>query len=245
MESKGSAGFSRRQKTWRLAQLEEISNHGRVALFDFDGTLTRRSTVSPLFKASLGFSRRYLQAVALAPYAAAYIAGVIDFEWLMRKSSNCLLVGMNRAALEEAGEQVAKELDRPNGMWPSSRSRFFEHVELGDAVGIVTGGHEFVAKAWLARNGLAEVRLFSSTLAWNSHASVESMSEVRVGASKLAVLEWARPLGRVVAYGNSIGDKELLEAADEAWWVDQRGSLAPFGAQLRGAKRAPRSAADR
>ena len=196
----------------------------RCALFDFDGTLTKRSTVGPFIAKAAGLPALAKAAAPLAPLVARHLLGRGGFEQALARCAQTCLTGLARARLEQAGEEVARRLD--GAIWPKALSALEGHLGRGEPVAIVTGGYGFVAQAWARKLGLP-LEVFSSELAWDASDRVSSAGLVRVGAAKLEACHWGRAQGLgVVAYGNSRGDWEMLEAADQAFWVDARGAMA-------------------
>jgi phosphatidylglycerophosphatase C len=199
----------------------------RCALFDFDGTLTKRSTVAPFVRAAAPWGALAKSMAALSPAVAGHLLGRVTFEIALARCARVCFKGLERSRLAEAGEAVARQLER-GGVWPAALSALEGHLERAEPVAIVTGGYGYVAEAWARLRGLP-LTIFSSELLWDENDRVVDAGLVRVGAAKLAGREWANHQGlQVAAYGNSSGDWAMLEDANEAFWMDRRGKLAPW-----------------
>lgn len=206
----------------------------RAALFDFDGTLTQRSSILPFFIEAAGARAVGLRARGLVLPAARYALGRFAYSDVFTLSFQGILTGKTERELEEAGRRLGARLAK-KGMWASARSELIRRVEAGERVAIVTGGLPYCAKGWLLAEGLSEaVEVFASSIEFDEAGGATAIRRVMVRESKLEAVAWAKEGGaRVVsASGNSEGDFAMLSAACEPWWVCKKGALSRWKGAL-------------
>lgn len=206
----------------------------RAALFDFDGTLTKRSSIVPFFMEAAGVRAVGLRARQLAMPAARYALGRSAFSDVFALAFEGILKGKTQAELDEAGKRLGARLAGA-GLWESTRAEFLRRLDAGERVAIVTGGLPYCARGWLLSEGLGEeVEVFASSIEFSSDGRAGRLERVMVREHKLAALEWARQRGveHVSAFGNSEGDHAMLGSAHEAWWVSKKGALSRWPGAL-------------
>ena len=195
-----------------------------VAAFDFDGTLTRRDTLVPFLVHVAGWPAvgRVL-AVRAVPLALVLVGrrgrGAQKEQVLGR-----LLAGRKLSDVEAAAEAFADAVVAGR-LRPEMVERLQAHLVDGDPVVVVTASPELVV-APIARR-LGPVPVLGTRLEVDDHGRLTGRllgANVR-GREKLSRLtDWLAESGSSIrwAYGNSSGDRELLDAADEPTWVGAR-----------------------
>lgn len=193
-----------------------------LAVFDFDGTLTTKDSM-------LAFCRYVVGAV---PYATGFISllpSLIAFK--LGRLSNTeakelfltrFLGGKSRHLLESKAEEFA-EHEIPRMLRPRGLAKLEEYQAAGCRVVIVSASLDLWLKPWAESTG---VELLCSEGKWESDTFTGRLSGPNChGQEKvqrlLALLEGQRP-SRVIAYGDSSGDRELLEWADEGFFKPWR-----------------------
>lgn len=198
----------------------------RIALFDFDGTLTRRDSLLPFLRYVRGTGNLALDLAAVAPDLARWKLGLATNEEaktaLLRKS----LAGVSAAEFEAVGEDfAATHLDAL--LNPALHRRLLDHQAEGDVCVLVSASLEAYLRPWCVRHGFA--------------ACLASVLEVRDGRLTGHLLEgncWGEEKARrakkwisstyphhrptLIAYGDSRGDRQLLEMADAAFLRGRR-----------------------
>lgn len=195
----------------------------KVALFDFDGTLTRKSTISLFYLEVLGFQGVVRRSPWLLFHGLLYLFHCHNFEKFMTMCANKFFKGLDESDLASAGARVAGRI----AMNEAVEKAFKNHGSNGDQLAIVTGGFGYVAKAWLVLKGY-ECSIFSSRMNTVGQGVLQSCEYICVGGRKIDAIAWARSLEEDVvisAYGNSSGDFEMLRASDNPFWVSKRGEL--------------------
>lgn len=197
----------------------------RIAAFDFDGTLTRRDTLLPFLVRACG-ARRVARAVSrVAPLAARARVGRLQSELHHRDAVKEallaeLLAGREAAWLADAGHDYARTL--PGRVRPEMADQVEWHREHGHELVIVSAS----LHAYLGPYG--EAARFDHVIAVEMEVGDDGRLTGRLArpnvrgpekAVRLAAwLDGAHP-EMVWAYGNSEGDRELLQQAHVPVWV--------------------------
>ena len=197
-----------------------------VAVFDFDGTLSARDSLLPFLRRVVGARRL---AVALVRHGVDLVlmtAGRRDRDEVKAVFLADLLRGASAAEVAGVGNRYAGEL--AGQLRPTTLARLREHQSLGHTVLIVSASPGVYLEPLGIHLGVDAV--------------VSTELEVRDGVltgelvgGNCRAAEKARRLttwldGReatVHAYGDSEGDRELLELADFAYWV-RKGEVPPL-----------------
>ena len=192
-----------------------------VAAFDFDGTISRRDSLLPFLQHVCGANRLFRALGAVAPGVLAGVArGRLDRDAAKDAVLVRLLAGRPLTEVAEAGERFAEVL-LDGRLRLDTLSRVEHHR---------TEGHELVivsASPAVYLEPLGERLGFDAVLATRLEVAADGRLTGRMegrncrGPEKVARLsEWlAGDRPRVVAYGDSSGDRELLARADEAHFV--------------------------
>ena len=207
-----------------------------VVVFDLDGTLTRYDTSFPFLRAVAGRGRTRLGVAwawgwAIPDYLGAVVAeagggdgalGGVRGRWegvAHQRVAAWTLRGRSRASLEEAGVSFARTVVS-GGLRPDALGRIQGHLDAGhrlvmasasldlyvEPVAALLGFDASVSTRVAFRDGLATGR-FGTPVCW--------------GEEKLRRVRAALAPGEEIlhAYGDSPGDRPLLEAARHATWV--------------------------
>jgi len=194
-----------------------LTQNGPVVAFDFDGTLTVRDTFLAFLRWRAGLFGSCLGAVRLLPAVAAYVISR-DRERLKERAIGVFLRGARVTQVEEEARVFAAEraasLIRPDALRTWRR-----HRADGATMAIVTASPEVII-APFAR-GLGADRLLGTRLAADLEGRLTGRLEGRNcrGPEKVRRLKEAfgDSLALSAAYGDTDGDKEMLEAADEGF----------------------------
>jgi phosphatidylglycerophosphatase C len=179
----------------------------RLIAFDFDGTLTVRDS----FVAFLGSAGGLL---ALAPEAIAYPVSR-DRGRLKSAAIRAYLRGVPRAVLEqEARDFAASHFERL--MRPDALAAWARHRAEGAHLVIVTASPEEIVGPFAERLGADA--LIGSRLLWTigDHVGDGLDGANCRGAEKVARLRarFGLGVGLAVAYGDTAGDREMLQFAE-------------------------------
>jgi phosphatidylglycerophosphatase C len=180
----------------------------KLAIFDLDGTLTRRDT---LFGFLFGFVRahpeRSWRLVVLPPAMAAYFLGGRDRGRLKERLTRALLSGASRA---EVGAWTAEYVEHvlKHELCPGARSRLARHREDGDHLVLLSASLDLYVPAIGARLGFHET--ICTGVRWNGDRLDGRLTTAnRRGAEKVRCVEAIRaqhPGIEACAYGNDAAD---------------------------------------
>jgi phosphatidylglycerophosphatase C len=192
-----------------------------LAFFDFDGTLTTEDTILPLgMFLTRTKSRRYLAAARLLALMALLKARVISNDRFKRRFCELLLKGEASDRIDAlcrafADQYVQRILNEP------VVRRFREHRRAGDEVYIVSSNFGFVLRA-LERQLPADGVIATEPDVESGQYTGRLRGAACDGAEKLSrVVSRFGPerVRQAAAYGDSRGDRPLLEFVKTAVWV--------------------------
>lgn len=193
-----------------------MTDAGPLALFDMDGTLTRRDTLSDLLITQFGVARCLAAGVRLAPSLLGVPLGAVHRDHAKVHLLRHFFGGMADASFRALGRDYAlNHLDRL--LRPEARARLNWHRQAGHRVVVISAsvsewlrpwtdslGIELLATHMERRNG----RL-TGDLAGPNCRGAEKVVRLR------ALLDPAA-YHPIYAYGDTAGDTEMLALADHA-----------------------------
>lgn len=191
-----------------------------VAAFDFDGTLTRRDTLFPFLLYVVGpavFARHML---VLSPVLAAYGLGLMRNDVAKVRVLTRFLRGMNIDALQEKATQFALQ-ELPHLLRNEAMQRLAWHKKQGHRCVVISASLELYVHPWAIKAGFDDVIASHLETQTDGRISGNLAGKNCYGSEKIRRLETL--LGPIsayalYAYGDSRGDKELLAAADHAYY---------------------------
>jgi len=197
-----------------------------LAAFDVDGTITERDCVVP-------FMRRFSSAVAiggrLGLQAHRLVPATVrkDRDRIKELASAAVFRGRSERELREQGADFA-QLVHDRWLRSDTISRLREHQRAGDMTVFVSASYEAYLDPLadlLGVDGVVATRLASSNgvltglLDGANCRGAEKVRRLHAWLAQHRADVGGRPGLRVVAYGDSPGDRELLADADIAHWV--------------------------
>lgn len=189
-----------------------------LALFDFDGTITRRETMPDFLRAAVRPFRLAVGRLVFAPLVLGYRLGIVPGSAVRAALCRFAFRGIPVAELERHGALFATHF-LPTVLRPQAMARIDWHRARGDRVVIVSGGLDVYLSHWTRDQGLA--LLCSSLEQRGDRLTGRYHGAQCVRAEKVRRVRAAYPTGaysRVYAYGDSPEDLDLLAMADEAYY---------------------------
>lgn len=197
----------------------------RVAAFDFDGTLTRRDTLVPFLVHACGRRQVAASLRRVAPVAArarfrSRSGGDHHRDIVKEHLLASLLTGRDAEWFLSEGEDFARTLERR--LRPEMTSQVAWHRDEGHELVIVSAS----LMAYLAP--FARDHRFDHVIAVEMEVDENGRLTGALASPNVRGIEKARRLTRWLdgeppevlwGYGNSAGDRELLEMADVPVWV--------------------------
>lgn len=191
-----------------------------VALFDLDGTLTRRDTLFDFLRFCAGNRVYYFKMMLVAPVLAVEYFLKRNEQAAKEKLLSVFLKGHPRKILQEKAERYADRLDTL--LKPEVWKRVLELKASGLRIGVVTASMDVWLTPWSRRHGL---ELVSSRALW-----VEERFTGRLDGANCRGEEKVRRIREhfgdnvvvVEAWGDTPADFPMLRLAHRAYY---RGKL--------------------
>ncbi len=184
-----------------------------LALFDFDGTITYRETISEFLRYALGRDF-YPRVLTQWPSVLGYFLGLVDNQTVKERILTATLSGKSLKDLAELGERFAKER-LPALVRPKALERIKWHQSRGDDVVIVSASLLIYLLPWAKEVGINEV--IGVELEERDGIITGKISGKNCyGAEKVRRIREVFDLScydEIYAYGDSRGDKEMLALA--------------------------------
>ncbi len=188
---------------------------GGVAVFDLDGTITRRDTLLPYLRHALARHPRRLLRLWQIPVILARFAVDRDRGRLKGELIHALLGGLRHAEVH-ALTVAFLDAQLMALLRPSAISAIEAHRNAGDWLVLLSASTEFYVREIGARLGFDQV--VCTEVRWDGDLLDGRLkSENRRGAEKTRVLQELRedhPGASFAAYGNAGSDLEHLQRAD-------------------------------
>lgn len=185
----------------------------RLAVFDFDGTLTNKDSFLAFirfYKGKLPFYRGMLQ---VAPWLLAYKLKLYPNWKAKEKVLTHFFAQIPEEDFREKGRRFANELI-PAMLRPKAKEALQMHKERGDRIVVVSASAEPWLEAWCKAEG---IELLATNLECREGKITGRLQGKNCyGPEKVVRLKEYLPLEEyceVHVYGDSAGDKELLELA--------------------------------
>jgi HAD superfamily hydrolase (TIGR01490 family) len=200
----------------------------RLALFDFDGTLTRGDTLMPFLRHVVG-TRAFVAGITrLLPQLLAYGVGAMPNDVAKEAVLGYFLAGRHIDDMREQGKVFARR-NLPQHVRVAMLKQLGAHRERGDVCVLVSASLDVYVQPWGQAQGFDAI--LSSVLAVDRGVVTGRLLEGNCyGSEKVRrIRAWlnGRKPERIWAYGDSRGDREMLALADVAHY---RGRLVMGGA---------------
>lgn len=196
-----------------------MSKHktGVLAIFDFDGTLTTRSTTVAFLRYMFP-TRFYLTLPLLLPVFLAFQAGLCNIDTLNRIIVRLYFKGKNIQALESRAKAFCQK-DLPRLLNPEGMQKLRFHQTQGHWCFLATSAYGIYARLWACQHG------FDGAVATEFEQDPQGFFTGNLLGKSCYGAEKVRRLAleidgaeQIYAYGDSEGDKELLNSASHPFY---------------------------
>ena len=190
-----------------------------MAVFDFDGTLTRRDSLLSFLWQFAGPARFVWNALVLLPTLLQYALGALENGPAKERVLGQFLAGKPVEKIRAVAESFAAETI-PSLLDPEAVRRLRWHQKQGHTTVLVTASPELYARPWAEAKGFDKAlgtRLETKDGVFTGQFATPNC----YGPEKTRRLEAEGPDLRgatIYAYGNSRGDRELLAMADHSFY---------------------------
>jgi phosphatidylglycerophosphatase C len=193
-----------------------------IAAFDVDGTLTTRDCFLPFLERVAG-RRRVIASVLRRPLASVVAAVKRDRDRMKEIVVGGSLRGKRIADVDAVGEQFAQYV-LVNWLRPDTMRRLRWHQQAGHRIVLVSASLAVYLRPLALRLGIEDVLCTDSTRFGDRYGDRLLGLNCRAAEKRRRLEQWLEERrfvhAEVWAYGNSAGDRELLDRADHAIWVN-------------------------
>lgn len=187
-----------------------------LVLFDFDGTITRDDSLLEFVAYVVGFKKFFRGILVLSPILAAYKLGLASNNFTRGKLLGYFFAGMSADKFDKICKKYSTT-HIEDILKQSAMDKIASYKAAGDKIVIVTASLEDWLRPWCEAQGLE--LLGTKIRRKGGIITGEIEGQNCYGAQKVARVRAAydvQAFDRVIAYGDSRGDREMLEFADEA-----------------------------
>lgn len=189
-----------------------------VAFFDFDGTITKKDSFLNFVAFTEGRSKMLKGVFIHFVSILGYILGLISGHKIKEKLLTYFYKGRSKEVLTELGIQYANT-QLNTIIRPKARERIMWHKEQGHKVVIVTASISQWIKPWCEGLNIKYIateidivnHLITGKLKGNNCIGLEKVTRIQKEYD-ISAMKY------IYAYGNSKGDKELLNIANEKYY---------------------------
>ena len=190
----------------------------RLALFDFDGTISDEDSFRGFIIYYCGYSKFILGSIILSPIYLLYVLGLIKNNFMKEMAISFYFKNESVTNLWNKGKQYSdNEIDKI--VRGKAREKINWHHSQGDRVIIVTASANIWLDSWCSRNG---IELIATELEeMDGRITGKLVNGNCFGIEKfirVARLVNVKDYEEIYAYGDSRGDLELLDFANKPFY---------------------------
>lgn len=190
--------------------MEETSNR-TIAVFDFDGTLTKTDTLLLFIRYSCGTIRFILGMTLFSPLIILMILRLYPNWKCKEKVFSHFFKGMPYEKFKRLGEDFGNQF-RNVIIRPSMKERLLWHLEQGHKVYVISASIEEWVKPFFRT--LGDVTVLATKVRPDLSGFISKNCYGQEKVNRLLEMEPERNTYTLYAYGDSRGDKEMLAFAD-------------------------------
>ena len=194
-------------------------NRETIAVFDFDGTLTRKDTFLEFIKFSKGKWHFYVGFLLFSPLLVA-----MKLKWLpnwktKQRLFSYFFKGVSMEQFNNLCVGFGSEIDRM--LQPKALETLQSHQKNKNKIVIISASVDNWIRPWAEKAGVESI--IATQIATDSHGLLtgEFLTKNCYGQEKVNRLLSVFPNRsdyKLLAYGDSRGDKDLIEFADEGFY---------------------------
>jgi len=189
-----------------------------LALFDFDGTITNKDSLLEFIKFSSGKMNFYLVMSMFLPLIFYHVLLKKDGEVAKRKVLSFFFKGKTKKALDDLGKSFAREII-PKILLSAALDEIQMHKDRHHRVIVISASLESWLRPWTSRMNL---ELISTEMEFRNGKFTGRFATPNCnGQEKVNRIEAYLNLQDyypIYAYGNSKGDRPMLELADHGFY---------------------------
>lgn len=189
-----------------------------VAVFDFDGTLTSKHTTLSFLHYTDPFRFYWIMPISL-PILFFYLLNIISIDQLNRWLCHFFFKGKSKEHLQAIGRDFAcKKL--PAYIRTEAILKLKEHQDHAHPCILATAAYDLYIRAWGEQHGFAEVLCTEIASDENGKLTGKIKGKSCYGPEKVNRIKQVLPVfdAIIYAYGDSDGDKEMLNFATYSFY---------------------------
>ncbi len=189
-----------------------------LALFDFDGTITSKDSLLEFIKFASGNWGFYFVMALFSPWIIYYVFIKKEGEIAKRKVLAFLFKGKSEEELKQLGISFSEQII-PSILLPKAIDEINMHKKQGNKILVISASLDIWLKPWADSMGL---ELISTQMEFKNKLFTERFSTANcIGIEKVNRINSYLKIddyNPIYAYGNSSGDKQMLELADHKYY---------------------------
>lgn len=187
----------------------------KIAVFDFDGTLTTKDTLLEFIKYACGVGNFYIGFLLHSPLLVLMKLHLYPNWKAKEKVFSYFFKGWEYKKFQELGNRFADLIDTFKR--DDIVKQLSKHIKNGDTVYVISASIEDWVKPWCQRNQVNMV--LGTKIEVDEHGTITGKFSTencygQAKVNRLLHIEPRREEYVLYAYGDSRGDKEMLEFAD-------------------------------
>lgn len=192
-----------------------MCNKETIAVFDFDGTITKKDTLFDFIAFAKGRLKLYTGLIYLSPILILYKLSVISNEKAKEIMFSHFFKGDSYNSFKELGKKYAIRIEQL--MYQDTKKELEKYIKDETKILIISASIKEWIAPWALQRGIQVI----ATNIDVKHDKITGKFSSRncYGIEKVNRLKKEYPDRKnyyLVAYGDSSGDKELLEYADKS-----------------------------
>jgi phosphatidylglycerophosphatase C len=190
----------------------------KIAVFDFDGTITTRDSLIEFIKFTNGTVSLALGLFLFSPLLILYKLKLYPNWKVKQRLFNYFYGGMEYAHFKELGNQFAQVIEK--FIRPKALKQINNILDANDSLYIISASIDEYVRPWCELHNVNHV-ICTQIEVRDNKLTGRFMTENCYGEEKVNRLLKEEPLRNeyyLVAYGDNQGDKELIELADEGYY---------------------------
>jgi HAD superfamily hydrolase (TIGR01490 family) len=194
-----------------------------IVAFDFDGTITTKDTLVEFIAFSRGKWRLYGGFLLFSPLLVAMKLSLLSNSKVKQRLFSYFYKGIPIGIFDQWGINFSAKID--DMLRPNIVEKLNLHKKNGDKIIIVSASIENWIKPWANAMGIDTILSTQIELDTERRLTGNFLSQNCYGQEKVdRILEMFpnRHDYKLVAYGDSRGDKEMLKFADEGFFITKR-----------------------
>ena len=190
----------------------------RLALFDFDGTISNDDSFRGFIIYYCGYGKFLLGSIILSPIYLLYILGMVKNNFMKERAISFFFKNESITDLWKKGKQYSSDkID--NMVRDKAKEKIKWHQSRGDKILVVSASANIWLESWCLKNNidliateLEEIdgKITGKLINGNCFGN-EKVVRVK---KKVNIKDYEE----IFAYGDSRGDKELLDFADKPYY---------------------------